>query len=78
MVRNRVSWQFSRELGLRIIEEWTDGSADPPILASSVLLSWLRVPGTAAYLGYSEQTALDGTGMVERTVFAKATVLLRP
>ena len=78
LVRNSFNLQFSRELGLRVIESWTDATDAEPGLASSVLLTWLRVPGTAAYLGYSERTDLGTLQMVERTVFAKATVLIRP
>jgi hypothetical protein len=77
-VRNRLNWQFSRALGLRVIEQWSGASDQTPLLASSALLSWLKVPGTAAYLGYSELTDLASGGMVERSVFAKVTVLLRP
>ena len=59
-----------RELGLRTIVEHTGGSALDPTLRTSVLLSWLLNPGTAAYLGYSETTQLkDDVGALERAVF---------
>ena len=77
--RSRLNWQFSRELGLRTIVEHTGGSALDPTLRTSVLLSWLLNPGTAAYLGYSETTQLkDDVGALERAVFGKVSVYWRP
>ncbi len=78
LVRNRLTWQFTRELGLRIIEEYTAGSTFDPTLRSSALLTWLKVPGTAGYIGYSETTDIRTTTPVDRSVFAKISVLLRP
>lgn len=79
-VRSRLGAQFTRTLGLRLITEHTSGTElDADLLRSSVLLTWLDVPGTAAYLGISEDTALDTPWhTVERTVFAKVSVLIRP
>lgn len=78
LVRNRLSWQFSRELGLRVVGEYTNGSDFDQQLRSSALLTWFKVPGTAAYLGYSETTNLAVGDVVDRGVFAKISVLLRP
>lgn len=78
LLRNRLNLQFTRELGVRVIEAWTDDSEDGQALASSVLFTWFKVPGTAAYLGFSDLTDLEGGAMVERSVFAKVSVLLRP
>ncbi len=79
-VRSRLGAQFTRTLGLRLIGEHTQGTElDQALLRSSALLTWLDVPGTAAYVGYSEDTALgDRWEAVERSVFAKVSVLLRP
>ena len=77
--RSRVNWQFTRELGLRVISEHTSGTDRDPRLISSVLLSWLLHPGTAAYLGYSETTQLkNGVGALDRAVFGKVSVYIRP
>jgi len=77
--RTRLNWQFTRELGLRTILEHTGGTALEPKLRSSLLLSWLLNPGTAAYIGYSETTQLaGGTGALERAVFGKVSVYWRP
>ena len=79
LVRSVVRWQFTRPLGLRVIVEHSQGTELDPALLSSVLLHWLHHPGTAAWLGFTELTSLDGTpAPLERTVFAKVSVLLRP
>jgi len=79
-VRSRLGAQFTRTLGLRLIGEHTQGTElDTDLFRSSVLFTWLDVPGTAAYVGYSEDTALGARWeAVERTVFAKVSVLIRP
>jgi hypothetical protein len=80
-LRNRVQWQFTRELGLRVVEEYTERVATGRRLVSTVLFTWLRSPGTGLWAGYAETTDLDesaGPAALDRTVFAKATVLFRP
>ena len=78
-IRSRLTWQFTRELGLRVIEEITGGNQRDGRLLSSVLLTWLKSPGTAVHLGYTEETQLSGKrGATIRGVFAKASVLFRP
>jgi len=78
--RGRLGYQFTPTLGTRVVVEHTSGTElEFDALRSSLLLTWLYVPGTAAYLGISEDDALDGgLQLVERTVFAKVSVLLRP
>lgn len=78
--RGRLGYQFTRTLGLRVVAEHTHGTElDYDALRSSLLLTWLDVPGTAFYLGITEDDALDGgLRLVERLVFAKVSVLLRP
>jgi len=78
LLRNRLTWQFTREVGVRVIEEYSAGTTFDPTLRSSFLLTWLKVPGTAGYLGYSETTDIQGVEPVDRSVFAKLSVLLRP
>jgi hypothetical protein len=80
LVRSRINWQFTRELGLRIVEEHVSGTAfEAPQLSSSALLTWLKVPGTAAYLGYGQSAVLgQNPEVLEHTVFMKASILLRP
>ncbi len=79
LLRGRLTWQFSQPFGLRIIEEHIQGTEyETPALASSFLLTWLEVPGTALWLGYTESGLLGPYAVEERYVFAKASVLLRP
>ncbi len=77
-LRSRVTWQLTRELGLRVVAEWTGGSARDPQLLSSILGTWLLKPGTAIWVGYAERTALEGSPKaLDRTAFVKGSLLLR-
>jgi len=79
LARGRVSWQFTRKLGMRLVEEHSTSSDQDSQLLSSVLLTWLDVPGTSVHLGYTEVGAYASTYEAqERIVFAKASLLLRP
>lgn len=75
--RTQVQWQFDRVLGARVIEEYADSVDYGRNVTSSVLLTALRNPGTAVYLGYAEVRGLDDDRVLDRAAFAKATVLLR-
>ena len=49
-----------------------------PELSTSYLLTWLRNPGTEAYLGATQTFTLDGEAALEESVlFAKLTWLFR-
>lgn len=79
--RTRFTWQFTRALGTRWILQhdrvsFLDDRRDG--LLVSGLLTLLQVPGTAIYAGWNEHLDLGGGGTTDRSVFAKATVLLRP
>ena len=77
-IRSRLTWQFTQQLGLRLVEQHVMDSEDEPVLTSSLLFTWLRNPGTAVYLGYAETTVFgDKPQTMNRTVFAKGTVLFR-
>ena len=78
--RGRLGYQFTQAFGTRIIVEHTSGTElEYDALRHSLLFTWLHVPGTAAFLGITEEDALDGgLRLVERTLFAKVSVLLRP
>jgi hypothetical protein len=79
--RARFTWQFTRPLGARIIAQHdrVDVPGDPRRgLELSGLLSFLTVPGTAVYAGWTERIDLLTEETAERIVFAKASVLLRP
>ena len=78
LIRNRLTWQFTQSLGLRLIGEYSAGTDLDRTLRSSALLTWLDVPGTAAYLGYAETTDLELGEPLDRGVFAKISVLIRP
>jgi hypothetical protein len=77
-LRGKATWQFTRELGVRAIGEYTTGTSFDPTLVSSFLLTWLVHPGTGVWLGYAETTDTALRSAVDRTVFAKATFLVRP
>ncbi len=78
-LRELVYLQFDEVHGVRVLTELTTGSALSDRLISSVLFTRLVHPGTALYVGYAETTSLEGgVGALERSVFAKATVLWRP
>lgn len=78
--RVKLRYQFTQALGMRLIVEHVSGTEIDPLLSSSALLRWLETPGTAFYLGYGQTDSLvpGERGTLERTVFAKASVLLRP
>ena len=78
-VRLRVTWQVTRVLGVRVIGETVTGSeVDGGDLRASALITWLRSPGTEAYVGTTQAWALDGrTGLTDMVVFAKVSWLFR-
>ncbi len=79
--RGRVTWQFTRSLGLRVVGQHagtTESEGRDRELLLSTLLTWLEVPGTAAYLGFNERIDLLRGETIERTAFAKVSVLVRP
>lgn len=77
LFRPRLNWQFTRELGLRVVSQLTE-EPDEALMRNSILLTWLQTPGTAAYLGVSQTTDRRNDLLVDRAIFAKASVLLRP
>ncbi|MEZ4240872.1 MAG: DUF5916 domain-containing protein [Myxococcota bacterium] len=81
LVRARLNWQFTRELGARLVVQdnrVVEAEGVERGLLGSLLLTWLEVPGTAAYLGWTEILALDPLATTERIAFLKVSVLLRP
>ena len=59
----KCNWQFNREWSLRLIVQGDDLQSDPSFVQTSaphtrdvntdVLLTWLKHPGTAVYVGYN-------------------------
>lgn len=80
LVRGRLQWQFTPVWGLRLISEFNQVTTQDARLESSALVTWLFNPYTAAYLGYAEVTSLgpEQVGTLDRSVFAKVQVLIRP
>jgi hypothetical protein len=75
--RAKATYQFSRELFVRLIGEWNtyDGA-----LAASALVSYVAGPGTVFFLGADSGMESPGGGPLtptRRAVFAKASYLLR-
>jgi len=77
LVRNRMNWQFSRDFGTRWVLDYSTGNQRDPRIYNALLLTWLRNPGTAVWVGGSVVN-VPGSGATEKTLFAKATLLLRP
>lgn len=86
IVRVEANGQFTRALGLRGLVQARserEGEAEDAAraLQLSALLSWLPSPGTALWLGVSEERALEPGALepqIDRSVFAKASWLFRP
>lgn len=79
LLRHWTTWQFTKELGLRSMVEWSGGNERDDRLVTTVLLTWLENPGTAVHLGWIERTLLEGAPKTQdRSVFLKASVLFRP
>lgn len=79
LLRARVQWQFNRAWGLRLIGAYRQVTQLSPSFEASALLTWLSNPFTAMHVGYAENTRLGpGGGALDRSVFIKAQVLLRP
>ena len=73
-IYNRISWQLTREWGLRLIEQSSFFSEKEAASHNgSILFTWLQSPGTAAYLG-NTWTIEEGE-LSEIVLFAKYTHL---
>jgi hypothetical protein len=85
--RVRMSYQFSREISLRWINEWVDrrryDTGDRQVareraLGEDVLVSYLLRPGTVFYLGYGTRLTGGETGPLRaanHSLFMKASYL---
>ncbi len=81
LLRSTLFWQWTRAWGARLLvqesrRDQLEGVEQALIV--SPLLTWLDVPGTAAYLGWTEQIDLLAGATTQRVVFAKVSLLLRP
>ncbi len=78
--RLRATWQLSRSLGVRFIGQTvTTNTSDESDLDLSALLTWLRTPGTEAYLGATQALVVDGDAtLLEQFYFFKISWLFRP
>ncbi|MBX2800607.1 MAG: carbohydrate binding family 9 domain-containing protein [Myxococcales bacterium] len=80
-IRGTLSWQATRGVGTRLlVQEGRRFQAEgvQHDLVISPLLTVLDVPGTAAFVGWTERIDLIGRRTVDRSLFAKVSVLLRP
>jgi hypothetical protein len=100
LLRSRLNYQFTRELSLRVIVDYNATLPNAALIdldrqkrvTGDVLLTYLIHPGTALYLGYTDQ--LENLGLVPgvppttvrlpfpsttvgRQFFAKVSYLLR-
>ncbi len=78
--RLRATWQVRRQLGFRLISEYvTSNSGDEDSLDLSALVTWLKSPGTEAYLGATQALVMDGdVALLEQVYFFKISWLFRP
>ena len=73
---NRLTWQISRLWGLRLIHQSTLlSSEDYASHNGSVLLAWLKSPGTESYIGAT--WTVEESQVQEQVIFAKYTHLFR-
>jgi hypothetical protein len=85
--RTRLSYQFTREISLRWINEWTDRrqydandqmTSRERVLGEDLLLSYLLRPGTVVYLGYGTRLTGGESGPLRaenHSLFMKASYL---
>jgi hypothetical protein len=78
--RLRGTWQLTRTLGIRVIGQTVvSNTSDDTDLDLSGLVTWLRSPGTEAYLGATQSFLVNGdSGMLEQFYFFKMSWLFRP
>jgi hypothetical protein len=78
--RLRGTWQLSRQLGVRVIGQTVSrNTTSETDLDVSALLTWLRTPGTEAYLGTTQALVVDGdVTLLEQFYFFKVSWLFRP
>ena len=66
----RLSWQFSRSFGFKFIQQasfYTEESL--PGLNSQILFTWMKSPGTEAYLGGTLNTIAGDAQQIENMQF---------
>ena len=63
IISQRISFQLSRTLSLRLITDYNDYYKD---LYNSILLSWELRPGTVFYLGIDDNQEQDDSGIFRR------------
>jgi hypothetical protein len=74
----RLTWQMTKFLGTRIIGQTQTGTdIEDPTVQGSFLLTWLKNPGTEAYVGTTWNVETDGRGLTEQVIFAKYSHLFR-
>ena len=78
--RLRATWQLSQQLGVRVIGQTVSkNTTSETDLDLSALLTWLRTPGTEAYLGTTQALVADGdVTLLEQFYFFKISWLFRP
>lgn len=63
IISQRISFQISRTLTLRLITDYNDYYKD---LYNSILFSWELRPGTVFYLGIDDNQEQDDSGIFRR------------
>ncbi len=77
-IYGRFTWQLTRFLGVRAIGQTQTGTGiEDPTVQGSFLLTWLKHPGTEAYVGATWNVETDGRGLTEQVLFAKYSRLFR-
>jgi len=73
-MRSKVNFQFTRSLSARVVVEYDSTLANPAEtsllhtkqFASQALITWLPHPGTAIYVGYSDDLQNLDRGLCNR------------
>ncbi|MFN8058557.1 MAG: DUF5916 domain-containing protein [Vicinamibacterales bacterium] len=86
IVRAKAQWQFTKALSARIIAQRDRLTVNPTmtrlerrsVVTVDALLAWLLSPGTAVYLGVTDDRARTTALATGRQVFVKASYLVRP
>ena len=72
---NRLTWQINRPWGIRFVQQSTYITAEDSSHNGSVLFTWLKSPGTEAYIGAI--WSIEEEAIQDQTFFAKYTHVFR-
>ncbi|MEN0064421.1 MAG: DUF5916 domain-containing protein [Myxococcota bacterium] len=80
LIRSTFIWQFTNRTGVRLLVQDSQRSQAEGVeqqLVISPLLTWIDVPGTALFVGFTEQIDRQTRRTLQRVAFVKFSKLLR-